>query len=414
MSAKYNAWMVANGHTSLWMAAKTKLLELRQKAAALATKVWTGIQKAWSAVMRGGRWLLDTGRLIAHKIATLAASAATKVWTAAQWLWTKAMTVGGKLLSVGKLIAYKVASIAIAVASKAWAAAQWLLNAAMNANPIGLVVAAIGFLIAAFVIAYNKCEWFREKVDSAWETMKTGAEAWKNKLLAAVQWVTDKWEALKNSFGNTAAFIGEKWDEMKGWFAEKLSFSWDWLTSGLSGIWQTVKNAFISGGEIFGGITEGILSTFKSIVNSLIRGINTVVAIPFDGINSALAGIRDISIFGLSPFTFLPVIPVPQIPELAKGGIFTRPQLAIFAENGPEAAIPFNSGGESIWRATGEMAGFSTGGEISFSPSFNLTVNAGSGADGDAIGRRIIREIEAELPRMLKRFNEQQTRVAYS
>lgn len=34
-------------------------------------------------------------------------------------------------------------------------AGQWALNVALNANPVGLVVAGIGLLIGAFVIAYK-------------------------------------------------------------------------------------------------------------------------------------------------------------------------------------------------------------------------------------------------------------------
>lgn len=39
--------------------------------------------------------------------------------------------------------------------------AQWLLNVAMSANPIGIVVALIAGLVAAFVVLWNKSEKFR-------------------------------------------------------------------------------------------------------------------------------------------------------------------------------------------------------------------------------------------------------------
>ncbi|NIL64852.1 hypothetical protein [Salinispora arenicola] len=54
--------------------------------------------------------------------------------------WLKATRVG----AVRRATAQKIA----AFGSKVWAGAQWLLNAAMTANPIGLVVVAIGALVA--------------------------------------------------------------------------------------------------------------------------------------------------------------------------------------------------------------------------------------------------------------------------
>ena len=58
-------------------------------------------------------------------------------------------------------------SYAGAAASGAWTAAQWLLNAALTANPIGLVIVAIGLLVAGLVIAWKNSETFREIVVGA-------------------------------------------------------------------------------------------------------------------------------------------------------------------------------------------------------------------------------------------------------
>lgn len=63
-------------------------------------------------------------------------------------------------------IGSRIASTAAAAASKAWAGAQWLLNAALNANPIVIVVVAIGALVAAAILAYQHIGWFRDAVDA--------------------------------------------------------------------------------------------------------------------------------------------------------------------------------------------------------------------------------------------------------
>lgn len=56
------------------------------------------------------------------------------------------------------------------IAVKAWTAAQWLFNAAMTANPIGIVIAAVAALVAGFILAYQKVDWFRE----AWTPLLSG------------------------------------------------------------------------------------------------------------------------------------------------------------------------------------------------------------------------------------------------
>jgi hypothetical protein len=61
-----------------------------------------------------------------------------------------------------------------------------------------------------------------------------------------------------------------------------------------------------------------------------------------------------------------------EVPAMAAGGIVTRPTLALIGEAGPEAVVPLNRNNSP------------TGNTI------NLTVNAGMGADGNAIGREIV------------------------
>lgn len=126
------------------------------------------------------------------------------------------------------------------------------------------------------------------------------------------------WSGIKNIFSNVAGFFREKF----------------------SAAWSAVKNIFSTGGAIFSGIVDGIADAFKRIVNTIIRGINKVVAIPFNAINTMLDKLRALSILGVSPFTWLPTIGVPEIPELAKGGIVRGATQAIIGEAGKEAVLP--------------------------------------------------------------------------
>jgi hypothetical protein len=78
---------------------------------------------------------------------------------------------------------------------------------------------------------------------------------------------------------------------------------------------------------------------------------------------------------------------LPNIPQLAKGGIVTKPTLAMIGEDGAEAVVPLPSGvGDGIGRNS----------------TINLTVNAGLGTDGAEVGRIIVEQIEKYNRRNLR------------
>ncbi|MCF2529376.1 hypothetical protein [Yinghuangia soli] len=76
------------------------------------------------------------------------------------------------LIWVARLGAQAAAQGVVTLATGAWTAAQWLLNVALNANPIGLVIAAIAALAAGIYIAYQRSETFRAICDKVWSVMK--------------------------------------------------------------------------------------------------------------------------------------------------------------------------------------------------------------------------------------------------
>ena len=140
------------------------------------------------------------------------------------------------------------------------------------------------------------------------------------------------WNGFKN--GAIAA-----WDGVKSVFSTVANF----FKTVFTNAWTAVKNVFSTGGRIFDGIKDGIVTAFKAIVNAIIGGINKVIAIPFNTINSVLNGIRNINILGVTPFTWVGTINVPQIPKLAKGGIIAQPTMAVVGERGKEAVMPLEN-----------------------------------------------------------------------
>ena len=155
-------------------------------------------------------------------------------------------------------------------------------------------------------------------------------------------------KGIKGALSKVTDACREIWTEIKKVFASVGT----WFQDTFRNAWQKVKDVFSSGGKVFDGIKDGIASTFKTIVNGLITGINKVIATPFNSINGMLNTIRGITILGVTPFKNLwsyNPLSIPQIPKLALGGIVNRPGRgvpAIIGEAGAEAVLPLENNTE--------------------------------------------------------------------
>ena len=253
---------------------------------------------------------------------------------------------------------------------------------------IPLLVAAVAAAVVWIVAKWTSIkEWISKtisSIDAAFEQHLANLEAG---VAAVVDWVIEKWAAVKEWISKTissidAAFeqhlanleagvaavvdwVIEKWAAVKDWFSglwEKVASgavaAWDgiksafksvpeWFQSKFRDAWQKVKDVFSTGGRIWSGIKEGIENTFRTVVNAIIRGMNTIIAVPFNKINSMLNAIRNVSFLGISPFQTMwgvNPLPVPQIPMLARGAVIpaNRQFLAVLGDqhNGNNLEAP--------------------------------------------------------------------------
>ena len=190
-------------------------------------------------------------------------------------------------------------------------------------------------------------EWFDTNViqpvssffSNMWTSIKTFAtDCWKG--IQAVFKTIGSWIDT-NVIKPVTGFFSRMWDGLKNgavqaWNGIKSAFGSvaTWFKDIFSTAWAGVVQVFSVAGEIFVNIKDGILSAFKTVVNGIITGINNVVAIPFNGINSALSSIKYINIMGLTPFSGLQLIHVPQIPYLAQGAVLppNKPFMAVVGD----------------------------------------------------------------------------------
>lgn len=164
--------------------------------------------------------------------------------------------------------------------TKIQTAAQTALNAVMRANPIGLVITAIAVLTGAFILAYKKSETFRNIVHGAMAGVR-----------AAVDWTKD-----------TVVNFGKK-----------------------------VGEVVTDSARVIGKIADIITTPYQLAFKAIARLWNSTV------------GGFSIPSIGFGPFK-TPGFTVPNIPELAAGGIAHGGRAHIVGERGPELFIPGQTG----------------------------------------------------------------------
>ena len=225
-------------------------------------------------------------------------------------------------------------------------------------SPIGIVIVAIGSIIAIIALLIKNWDTVKEVAIKVWDGIK---KAW-NK---AGEW-----------FNNTVVKpIGDFFNGL-----------WEGVKNAAANAWTWILNLFSKGGKIFNGVTEGIVSAFKSVVNAIIGGLNKVIAVPFNAINGVLNKIRniDIPLVG-KPFKGLwgeNPMPVPKIPTLASGGVLDKPTLNLAGEypgarSNPEIVTPQNIMAETFRSVMKEFVdAFKSGTEVS-GQTMQLVINIG-------------------------------------
>ena len=220
----------------------------------------------------------------------------------------------------GAILVYKGAVLAINLVQNAWAicqgictAAQWALNVALTANPIGIIIVAIGALIAIGVAMWMNwdsiCAWCKQ----------------------AFQAVGDFFVSVGTAIGS---FFSGLWEGIKN----TVMSVWNGITGFLSGAWNTISSAatsvFTGIGNAISNVWNGIVGAVKGAINGIISAINGMIRGAVSGINGLIKGINKVT--GVVGIPAIPTFTAPQIPLLAKGGTIRTDGTVIVGEKGPE------------------------------------------------------------------------------
>lgn len=173
------------------------------------------------------------------------------------------------------------AELATAAWSKVTAVASGVmkgLNAVLMANPIALVVAAIAAVIAIVVVLYNKCEWFRNFVNTV--------------ASAIVGFVKNAASAIAGFFKNLWSTIQSIWSAVTGWFKSNVidplvnffSPIVEWISGFFQGCWIIIQAVWSVVSTWFNehvitplvNFFSAIVGTISGFFTSLWQGIQAV------------------------------------------------------------------------------------------------------------------------------------------
>ena len=215
-------------------------------------------------------------------------------------------------------VAFKVASIiqGVTTAMQGMTLAQYALNLAMNLNPIGIVIALLAGLVAAFVTLWNKSDSFRQFWINLWETLKGAVKVaiegigkfftetlpkFFNSLLT---WVKDNWQSLllilvnpfaglfKYFYDNNAKFK-EFVDNAIKYIKELPVKVWTWLLNTITKI-TTWRNSMVAKAKEAGAnFVSNLIEAVSSLPDKMAEVGSNIVSGMWKGISDGWDWLKD-------------------------------------------------------------------------------------------------------------------------
>jgi len=245
------------------------------------------------------------------------ASAGKKIWDWIVALWKVQWAIVKTLVSAAVDFVKKIPGKFATAAKAVW---SWLVDKFKAAwdnvkTAVGNAVDWIGRLPAKFASSAKAVwGWLVDKFKTAWTNVKTA-------VTGAVSWIGGLGGKLKKAAGALWGWLGDKldsaWSSVKTKFGDIVSF-----VAGLPG--KIARNAK--------GMWDGITGAFKSAMNAIIRGWNSL-QFKIPGFTIPIPFAPD---FHFGGFT----LGVPDIPLLATGGYVNRATLAVVGDRGGEFVAP--------------------------------------------------------------------------
>lgn len=209
---------------------------------------------------------------------------------------------------VGAYVAYTTAInvmkngwMSLAIVQKAVTAAQWLMNAAMSASPIGLVIAGVTALVAAFVVLWKKSEGFRNFWIKLWKSIIHVIQ-----LVLKIIYVgfSKIWEPIKKIWGAAVVFFKKIFTHIwhtltpvlgaiihafkEAW--ELIKAVWNLVAPYFKTVWENIKIIFSVVKEVLGGAFKVAWEVIKAVWAVVVPYFKTV----WNNIKAVFSAVKDV------------------------------------------------------------------------------------------------------------------------
>ncbi len=218
-----------------------RTLSFLSKTSAAATGIWNGVTATARGIANGYRYAvaaLTTSQTI-QAMKTKIAAAATTAWTT--------VTKGATLATKGLGLAIR-----------------------FMTGPVGIVITAIGLLVAGLIHLWKTNSSFRDAVIGIWNSIKNAAIA----IFGFIKpYIINIWNAIKNS--TIAIWNAIKKSAVIIWNAIKFAVQHpiQALKNVLSALWNGMKNAAI---KIWNALKNGVIAIIKAYVAQVRFNINLI------------------------------------------------------------------------------------------------------------------------------------------
>ena len=142
-------------------------------------------------------------------------------------------------------------------------------------GPVGLVIAAIVAIGAAFVVLWNKSEGFRNFFIGLWDGI--------------VNVASNAWQGIQNAWNGFVEWFSSLWNSVK----ETASNAWNSFIEKAQPVIDAIKNAWNTLTEFFSGLWEGIKSVISTVINAISTIISTVLGTIKNTVTTIWNGIKD-------------------------------------------------------------------------------------------------------------------------
>ena len=130
------------------------------------------------------------------------------------------------------------------------------------ANPAVLIIAAIAAVIAIVVTLYNKCEWFREKVDAIIEAVKGYLSAFWEKAKEVFQKV---WGIVQEVWGQIQPYLAAAWQAIISAVSAVVTFFQTNVLPGIKAVWSSICGVFAAAWELIKAVWEKVKPFFLAV-----------------------------------------------------------------------------------------------------------------------------------------------------